>query len=52
MYKCLFSPIEKDGGNVSVSPPPIKPQFGLKQQPLTSNKRKCYDDSVLPKSKK
>lgn len=51
MYKCLFSPIEKDGGNVSVSPPPIKPQFGLKEL-LTSHKRKCNDDSILPKSKK
>ena len=46
MYKMLsFSPIEKEGCNVSVSPPPIKPNFTMKNT-LSSTlqhalKRKC-----------
>ena len=65
MYKMLsFSPIEKEGCNVSVSPPPIKPQFASKHTPSTSSnqtlKRKCSLDGTygydgydsLPQSKK
>ena len=60
MYKCVFSPIQ-ELNSTSVSPPPIKPNFALKNTLPSSLqkklKRKCGDMDegdvgLLPKQKK